>query len=147
MRIMEYTLADYKTGEGSILRKGRDTYIVLTSSVDVEGWITKLQVFDTSNCIVIEVDPSFVDNLEYVGNSGFVNNLIKHARHLVHEHRLMSIGMGERIKLLETYNSMESEQQLLIKELESGVLTPTDYYKKLWLLLDKTVREYLLLED
>ena len=144
---MKYTLADYKTGDGAILRKNRDTYIVLTSSADIEGWITKLQVFDTSNCIVIEVDPSFVDNLEYVGNNGFVNNLIKHARHLVHEHRLMTIGMGERIKLLEAYNSVESEQELLIKELKSGVLTPTDYYKKLWLLLDKVVRAYLFLED
>lgn len=144
---MEYTLADYKTGEGAILRKDRDTYIVLTSSVDMEGWITKLQVLYTSNHEVIEVDPSFVDDLEYVGNNGFLYKLINNARDLTHEHRLIQNDIGERIKLLKIYNDMELEQRLIVKELESGVITPTDYYKKLWLLLDKKIREYLFLED
>lgn len=144
---MKYTLADYKTGEGSILRKGRDTYIVLTSSMDMEGWITKLQVLDTSNHKVIEVDPPFVDDLEYVGNNNFLYRLIDNARDLTHEHRLIKNGMGERVKLLKAYRDLEKDQKLIVRELESGVSTPTDYYKKLWLLTDKLVCEYLLLED
>lgn len=144
---MKYTLADYKTGEGSILRKDRDTYIVLTSSVDMEGWITKLQVLDTCSHSVIEVDPSFVDDLEYVGNNNFLYKLINNARNLTHEHRLIKSGMGERVKLLKTYRNLEKDQKLIIRELESGVITPSDYYKKLWLLTDKMIREYLFLED
>lgn len=144
---MRYTLTNHTTAEGAVLRKNRDTYIVLTSSVDMEGWITKLQVLDVSNHIVIEVDPSFVDNLEYIGNHGFIDKLIRNACNLTHEHRLISIGMGERIKLLDEYRDLEKEQNALLKELESGVSTPTDYYKKLWLLTDKMVREYLFLED
>lgn len=144
---MKYTLADYKTGEGAILRKGRDTYIVLTSSMDMEGWITKLQVLDTYSHSVIEVDPSFVDDLEYVGNNNFLYKLIDNARNLTHEHRLIKSGMGERVKLLKAYRNLEPDQKLIIRELESGVIAPSDYYKKLWLLTDKMVREYLFLED
>lgn len=144
---MKYTLADYKTGEGSILRKGRGTYIVLTSSVDMEGWITKLQVLDTNSHKVIEVDPSFVDDLEYVGNNNLLYKLIDNARDLAHEHRLIKNGMGERLKLLKAYLDLEQDQKLVIRELESGAIAPSDYYKKLWLLTDKMVRDYLFLED
>lgn len=144
---MKYTLADYKTGEGSILRKGRDTYIVLTSSVDMEGWITKLQVLDTYSHAVVEVDPSFVDDLEYVGNNNLLYKLIDNARDLTHEHRLIKNGMGERLKLLKAYRDLEKDQKLVIRELESGAIAPSEYYEKLWLLTDKMVREYLFLED
>ena len=144
---MKYTLADYKTGEGSILRKGRDTYIVLTASMDMEGWISKLQVLNTNSHKVIEVDPSFVDDLEYVGNNNLLYRLINNARDLTHEHRLIKNGMGERVKLLKAYRDLEKDQKLVIRELESGVIAPSDYYKKLWLLTDKMVREYLFLED
>ena len=144
---MKYTVADYKTGEGSILRKGRDTYIVLTSSMDMEGWITKLQVLDTYSHAVVEVDPSFVDDLEYVGNNNLLYKLIDNARDLTHEHRLIKNGMGERAKLLKAYRDLEKDQKLVIRELESGAIAPSDYYKKLWLLTDKMVREYLFLED
>lgn len=144
---MKYTLADYKTGEGAILRKGRDTYIVLTTSVDVEGWIAKLQVLDTNSHKVVEVDPSFVDELEYVGNNNLLYRLIDNARDLTHEHRLIKNGMGERLKLLKAYRDLEKDQKLVIRELESGAIAPSDYYKKLWLLTDKMVREYLFLED
>lgn len=144
---MKYTLADYKTGEGAILRKDRDTYIILTSSVDMEGWITKLQVLDTYSHAVIEVDPSFVDDLEYVGNNNFLYKLLDNARDLAHEHRLIKNDIGERIKLLEAYRNLEKDQKLVVRELESGVITPSDYYKKLWLLTDKMIREYLFLED
>ena len=144
---MKYTLADYKTGEGSILRKGRDTYIVLTSSVDMEGWITKLQVLDTYSHTVVEVDPSFVDDLEYVGNNNLLYKLIDNARDLTHEHRLIKNGMGERLKLLKAYRDLEKDQKLVIRELESGAIAPSEYYEKLWLLTDKMVREYLFLED
>lgn len=144
---MKYTLADYKTGEGSILRKGRDTYIVLTSSVDMEGWITKLQVLDTYSHSVVEVDPSFVDDLEYVGNNNLLYRLIDNARDLTHEHRLIKNGRGERVKLLKAYRDLEKDQKLVIRELESGAIAPSEYYEKLWLLTDKMVREYLFLED
>lgn len=144
---MKYTLADYKTGEGSILRKGRDTYIVLTSSVDMEGWITKLQVLDTNSHKVIEVDPSFVDDLEYVGNNNLLYRLIDNARDLTYEHRLIKNGMGERLKLLKAYRDLEKDQKLVIRELESGAIAPSEYYEELWLLTDKMVREYLFLED
>lgn len=144
---MKYTLADYKTGEGSILRKGRDTYIVLTASMDMEGWISKLQVLDTNSHKVIEVDPSFVDDLEYVGNNNLLYRLIDNARDLTHEHRLIKNGMGERLKLLKAYRDLEQDQKLVIRELESGAIAPSEYYEKLWLLTDKMVREYLFLED
>lgn len=144
---MRYTLTNHTTAEGAVLRKNRDTYIVLTSSVDMEGWITKLQVLDVSKHTVIEVDPSFVDNLEYIGNKGFIDKLIRNARNLTNEHRLISEGVGERVKLLKAYRNLDKEQRLMVKELESGVITSSDYYKKLWLLTDKLVREYLLLED
>lgn len=144
---MKYTLADYKTGEGSILRKGRDTYIVLTSSMDMEGWITKLQVLDTYSHAVVEVDPSFVDDLEYVGNNNLLYRLIDNARDLTHEHRLIKNGMGERVKLLKAYRDLEKDQKRVIRELESGAIAPSEYYEKLWLLTDKMVREYLFLED
>lgn len=143
---MRYTLTNHTTAEGAVLRKNRDAYIVLTSSVDMEGWITKLQVLDVSNHTVIEVDPSFVDNLEYIGNHGFIDKLIRNACDLTHEHRLISEGIGERVKLLKAYRNLEQEQCLIVKELEGGVITVSDYYKKLWLLTDKLVREYLLLE-
>lgn len=55
----------------------------------MEGWVTKLQVFDVTNRTVIEVDPSFVDNLEYIGNHGFLDKLIGDSRELTHEHRLI----------------------------------------------------------
>lgn len=144
---MRYTLTNHTTTEGAVLRKNRDTYIILTSSIDMEGWVTKLQVFDVTNHTVIEVDPSFVNNLEYIGNHGFLDKLIKDSKKLTHEHRLIKNGMGERIPLLNAYRDLEKDQKLLVKELESGVSTPTDYYKKLWLLTDKMVREYLFMED
>jgi hypothetical protein len=55
--------------------------------------------------------------------------------------------MGERLKLLKAYRDLEKDQKLVIRELESGAIAPSDYYKKLWLLTDKMVREYLFLED
>ena len=144
---MRYTLTNHTTTEGAVLRKNRDMYIILTSSIDMEGWVTKLQVFDVTNHTVIEVDPSFVNNLEYIGNHGFLDKLIRDSRKLTHEHRLIKNGMGERIPLLNAYRDLEKEQNILLKELESDVSTPTDYYKKLWLATDKMVREYLFMED
>lgn len=144
---MRYTLTNHTTTEGAVLRKNRDIYIILTSSIDMEGWVTKLQVFDVTNHTVIEVDPSFVNDLEYIGNHGFLNKLIRDSRKLTHEHRLIKNGMGERIQLLNAYRDLEKEQKVILKELESGLSTPTNYYKKLWLSTDKMVREYLLMED
>ena len=115
--------------------------------MDMEGWITKLQVLDTNSHKVIEVDTSFVDDLEYVGNNNLLYKLIDNARDLTHEHRLIKNGMGERLKLLKAYRDLEKDQKLVIRELESGAIAPSDYYKKLWLLTDKMVREYLFLED
>lgn len=144
---MRYTLTNHTTTEGAVLRKDRDTYIILTSSIDMGGWVTKLQVLDVANHTVIEVDPSFVNDLEYIGNYGFLDKLIRDSRKLTHEHRLIKNGMGKRIPLLRAYRDLEGEQKVILKELESGVSTPTDYYKKLWLSTDKMVREYLFLED
>lgn len=144
---MKYTLADHKTSEGAVLRKDRDTYIVITSSVDMEGWITKLQVLDTKEHKVIEVDPSFVTDLEYIGNNDFMYELIDNARRLAHEHRLLKNGIGDRVSLLNEYRALPDKQRLLVNKLESGLITPTDYYKQLWLLTDEMVREYLMLED
>lgn len=144
---MRYTLTNHTTAEGAVLRKNRDTYIILTSSIDMEGWVTKLQVFDVSNHTVIEVDPSFVNDLEYIGNHGLLDKLIRDSRKLTHEHRLIKNGLGERIPLLDAYRDLEKDQKLVIRELESGAIAPSDYYKKLWLLTDKMVREYLFLED
>ena len=144
---MRYTLTNHTTAEGAVLRKNRDTYIILTSSIDMEGWVTKLQVLDVANYTVIEVDPSFVNDCEYIGNHGFLDKLIRDSQKLTHEHRLIKNGIGERIPLLHAYRDLEKEQKVILKELESGVSTPTDYYKKLWLLTDKMVREHLLMED
>lgn len=144
---MKYTLADHKTAEGSILRKDRDTYIVITSSADMEGFITKLQVLNAKEHKVIEVDPSFVTDLEYIGNNDFMYELIDNARRLTHEHRLLQNGIGDRVALLNEYRALADKQRLLVNKLESGLITPTDYYKQLWLLTDKMVREYLILEE
>lgn len=144
---MKYTLAEHKTSEGAVLRKDRDTYIVITSSVDMEGWITKLQVLDTQEHKVIEVDPSFVTDLEYIGNNDFMYEIIGNARRLAHEHRLLKDGISDRVPLLNEYRALSDKQRLLVNKLENGLITPTDYYKQLWLLTDEMVREYLILED